>query len=401
VGSPATLVAGDVLDTIAQHIALALREGFFMFWVTLWALVLGFTLSGAVQVFVSRSTLEHRLGNHRPLAVVFAAGFGMASSSCSYAAAALTKTLFRKGADFISALVFMFASTNLVIELGIVLVVLMGWQFMAGEFFGGLLMIGGLALVGSAAFGARRIAAARRQVEVAEAAATAEGHDHGGAHDHHGVPASATVPAARRIRTAAGWSEAADATMADVTMLRKEILLGYVVAGFLATAVPTSAWNALFLEGHGFWTTLENVIVGPFIAIISFVCSIGNVPMAAALWSGGISFGGVMSFLFADLITFPLLLIYRRLYGPAMAVRMLVVFWALMSLAGLVTELVFGGLGLIPSTRPTVIAADHFQWNITTFLNVVFLGVFAVLYWLHRRGPALRAAGAVRGALGG
>jgi uncharacterized membrane protein YraQ (UPF0718 family) len=180
--------------------------------------------------------------------------------------------------------------------------------------------------------------------------------------------------------------------MSDLTMLRKEIVLGYVVAGFLATVVPDSLWNALFLQGHGFWTTLENVIVGPFIAVISFVCSIGNVPMAAALWSGGISFGGVMSFLFADLIAFPLLLIYQRLYGRRLALRMLAVFWALMSVSGLVTELAFSAAGLVPTSRPTVIANAQFQWDYTTYLNLLFLAGFGLLYWLHKRGPALRAA---------
>src|SRR5947208_13760263 len=177
--------------------------------------------------------------------------------------------------------------------------------------------------------------------------------------------------------------------MADITMLRKELVIGYTVAGVLAVMVPMRAWNDVFLAGHGFWTSLENVVVGPFIAFISFVCSIGNVPMAAALWHGGISFGGVISFIFADLIALPLVLIYRKYYGTALTVRLLFTFWAVMSAAGLIVEGLFSGLGLIPKSRPEQIVHTGFQWNYTTVLNIVFLGVFAVLYWLYRNRDRL------------
>jgi uncharacterized protein len=155
--------------------------------------------------------------------------------------------------------------------------------------------------------------------------------------------------------------------------------------------VPVSWWHALFLSGHGWWTSVENALVGPLVAIVSFVCSIGNVPLAAALWHGGISFGGVIAFIFADLITFPLLLIYRRYYGTAMAVRMLVLFWAVMSAAGLITEVLFRAAGLLPTVRPKVIAPTSFSWDYTTYLNIVFLAVFALLYWLYRNRERLGA----------
>ncbi len=177
--------------------------------------------------------------------------------------------------------------------------------------------------------------------------------------------------------------------MSDLTMVRRELLIGYTVAGFLAVLVPTSVWQAVFLTGHGFWTTVENALVGPFIAIISFVCSIGNVPLAAALWAGGISFGGVIAFIFADLIAFPLLLIYRRYYGTRLMLRMLMVFWALMSTAGLLTELLFRAAGLVPTSRPVTIAPAHFAWNYTTFLNLIFVAIFGVLYWLSRNRERL------------
>jgi uncharacterized membrane protein YraQ (UPF0718 family)/YHS domain-containing protein len=358
-----------------------------MFWETLWALVLGFGLSGVVQAFVSKEELQRVMGDHRPAAVTRATFFGTVSSSCSYAATAMAKSLFQKGADFITAMVFMFASTNLVIELGVVLLILLGWQFAVAEFVGGPIMILLLVLVGGFVFHRRATNQARERLR----------HGVVGGHDHQemvGVPEERQeelehMPWRQKLTSKAAWSDAAAYTMADIKMLRKELVIGYVVAGFLAVVVPMRVWNDVFLSGHGFWTTLENVIIGPFIAFISFVCSIGNVPMAAALWHGGISFGGVISFIFADLIAFPLVLIYRKYYGTRLAIRLTLTFWAVMSLAGLVVEGLFSAFGAIPETRPREIVATHFAWNYTTFLNIVFLGVFAALYWLYRNRERL------------
>ena len=361
--------------SVLVDIGRSLREGFFMFWETLWPLILGFGLSGAVQAFVSREAMQRKLGDHRAATVVRASGYGMVSSSCSYAASAMAKSLFVKGADYLAAMVFMFASTNLVIELGIVLVVLMGWQFAVSEFVGGIIMIVLMATLGGLWLRGRAIAQARERLVAQE-----EPDEH-----HHGAAeAIQREDWKTRARTAAGWADSATYTMADLTMLRRELLIGYTVAGFLAVLVPTSVWQAVFVSGHGFWTSLQNVIVGPFIAIISFVCSIGNVPLAAALWKGGISFGGVIAFIFADLIAFPLLMIYRRYYGWRLMWRMLAVFWALMSTAALITEGMFTAAGLVPTTRPTEVAPDHFSWNYTTYLNIVLLVLFGVLYWLYR-----------------
>jgi uncharacterized membrane protein YraQ (UPF0718 family)/YHS domain-containing protein len=377
----AALAAVPVLTDIVR----SLREGFFMFWETLWPLILGFGLSGAVQSFASREVLQQRMGDHGPRSIARASWFGIVSSSCSYAASAMSKSLFVKGADFVASLVFMFASTNLVLELGIVLVVLMGWQFAAAEFVGGAIMIVLLAVLGGLWFRGYTIDRAREHLE-AEAAA---GHQHGPTENRE----LQGEPWRTKLRSSGGWADAATYTMADLTMLRWELVIGYTVAGFLAVVVPTHVWNVVFLHGHGFWTSLENVIVGPFIAIISFVCSIGNVPLAAALWRGGISFGGVISFIFADLIAFPLLLIYRRYYGMRLTVRMLALFWGVMAAAGLVTEGIFGALGIIPTTRPATVAPAHFQWNYTTYLNIVFLVLFGTLYWTYRNRERLGGGG--------
>jgi uncharacterized membrane protein YraQ (UPF0718 family) len=272
----------------------------------------------------------------------------------------MAKSLVARGADYLAAMVFMFASTNLVIELGIVLVVLMGWQFAVSEFVGGFIMIALLVTFGALWLRGRVVLEAQERLRGEE-----EGSDH-----VHG-PAAATddaeaEPQCTRLRSPAGWADSATYTMADLTMVRRELLVGYVVAGFLAVLVPTSVWQSVFVTGHGFWTSVENALIGPCVAIISFVCSIGNVPLAAALWHGGISFGGLIAFLFADLITLPLLLIYRRYYGTRLMLRMLAVFWVLMSTAGLLTELLFHAAGAVPTTRPATVAPTEFSWNYTT-----------------------------------
>jgi YHS domain-containing protein len=192
------------------------------------------------------------------------------------------------------------------------------------------------------------------------------------------------LPWSQRIRLGSGWADAASYTMADIIMLRRELLIGYLVAGFLAVLVPDAAWNVVFFHGHGFATSVENVIVGPFIAVISFVCSIGNVPLAAALWKGGISFGGVVSFIFADLISMPLILIYRKFYGWALTWRLVALLWTVMSVAGLITEYLFRGAGLVPTSRPLQVVEPAFHWNYTAFLNLVFLAVFAAILYLYR-----------------
>ena len=342
----------------------SLREAFFMFWETLWALVLGFGLSGAVQAFVSRGQMQRVMGRRGPAALTRSSLLGMASSSCSYAASALAKSLFQRGADFTAAMVFMFASTNLVAELGIVLWLLIGWQFTLAEF------------VGRRHHDrlARRPCAQARPAAIDHRRAGTAGPGRG--RPGRGRPSGAPDEGdslARRLRQRSRWADAAGYTISDLTMLRREIVIGFVVAGFAAVAVPAGFWNAVFLHGHGPLTMIENAIVGPFVAIVSFVCSVGNVPLAAALWKDGISFGGVVAFIFADLISLPLLFIYRKLYGGQLTLRLLGVFWLVMSVAGLLTELIVKAAGIMPQTRPASIAPEHLSWNYTTILNIVFL----------------------------
>jgi hypothetical protein len=368
-----------VLDTIGR----SLTDAAGMFWETLWALVLGFALSGAVQAFVSRAEMQRALGDHRPRTVARAGVFGVISSSCSYAASALAKTLFLRGADFTAAQAFMFASTNLVVELGIVLWLLIGWQFAVAEFVGGAIMIALLALV---------LPRVVRPAEQRAARAALAANGSAGGHDPHAGPGGhepdrTSLPWRQRIRSRAGWADAAGYTISDLTMLRTELVIGFVVAGFADAAVPVGFWTSLFATGHGFWSVLENVVLGPFLAIISFVCSVGNVPLAAALWSGGISFGGTIAFVFADLIALPLLLIYRRYYGTRLTLKLLAVFWATMSASGLAVEYLFRAAGILPTRDPGrhgMVGRDVWGWNYTTVLDVLALVAFAGIYWLYR-----------------
>jgi len=366
-----------------------LDEAFFMFWETLWALVLGFALSGAVQAFVSRTEMRNALGDHRPATLAKSSFFGVISSSCSYAASALAKSLFAKGADFTASMVFMVASTNLVVELGIVLWLLIGWQFALAEFVGGVVIIALLGFVLPRVIPERWIADARDRLNAAEAGGNPVDLHAEHAHEGHGAHAampeqSEALPLRRRIRTRKGWGDASGYTISDLTMIRKELVIGFVVAGFLAALVPTGFWQSIFLTGHGFLSSLENVVLGPLLAIISFVCSVGNVPLAAALWQGGIGFGGVVAFVFADLITLPLLVIYRKYFGAAITLRILAAFWATMSIAGLVVEYLFKALSIPEPARPTLVVHTGFSWNYTSMLNIVALVGFAVLYRLYR-----------------
>ncbi len=343
-----------------------LLEGWWMLFDTFWALVLGFTLSGLVQAFVSKAKMKSVLGDHRPQTVARASFFGMVSSSCSYAASALGKSLFSRGADFTSSMVFMFASTNLVIELGLVLIILIGWQFAAAEFVGGAVMIILLTILLPRLIPTAMIESARGALEELD----------------HEEASSASWKS--KIKTRLGWKNAAGYTIGDFIMLRKELLIGFAVAGLASTLVPVHFWRSLFLTGHGFISALENAIIGPFIAFISFVCSIGNVPLAAALWHGGITFGGVVAFIFADLLAFPLVMIYRKYYGNKLAIRLSLIFWFVMSLSGLITEGIFVLISQIPDHTMRIMTTKHIGWNSTTILNVIALAVLATVYWLYK-----------------
>ena len=343
-----------------------------MTWEILWALILGFALSAVVQAVVRRSTVVALLGDDRPRTLAIAAGLGAASSSCSYAAVALARSLFRKGANFTAAMAFEIGSTNLVVELGIILALLMCWQFTAAEFVGGPLMIVVLALLFRLFVRSRLIDAARRQADRG-LAGSMEGH---AAMD---MSIQGDGSFWRRLLSREGFTSVSHVFVMEWSAILRDLILGLLIAGAIAAWVPESFWQHFFFVDHPVLSTLWGPIVGPVVAIVSFVCSIGNVPLAAVLWNGGISFGGVVAFIFADLLILPILNIYRKYYGTAMMLTLLGTFYAAMVVAGYLVELVFGAASLIPSQRNATVMHAGISLNYTTWLNIAFLALATVL----------------------
>jgi uncharacterized membrane protein YraQ (UPF0718 family) len=350
----------------------ALKLAFGMTWEITWALVLGFALSAIVQAVVSKSEMTRLLPDDRPRTLALACGLGAASSSCSYAAVALARSIFRKGANFTASMAFEIASTNLVIELGIILALLIGWQFTVAEFVGGPLMVLLLALAFRALLRPPLLEMARRQAEK-RLRGSMEGH----------ATMDMSVSGGSlwsRITSSRGFTAISHSFVMEWAAILRDILIGLLIAGALAAWVPNSFWQSFFLVRHPLLAKLWGPLVGPLVSMASFVCSIGNVPLAAVLWNGGISFGGVIAFIFADLIILPILNIYRKYYGAKMSLFLLGTFYATMVGAGYVVEILFGLLHLVPTgPRHAKVIEAAVHLNYTSVLNVVFLALAAVL----------------------
>jgi uncharacterized membrane protein YraQ (UPF0718 family) len=375
--------ARRMLSAVFGSLVDALSFAFGMFWEILWALILGFALSAAVQAVVSKSQMRRLLPDDSARSLVIATGLGAASSSCSYASVALARSLFRKGADFTAAMAFQFASTNLVVELGIIMALLLGWQFTLGEFIGGPLMIVLLALCFRVLLTGRMVDEAREQAERG-VLGSMEGHAE---MDMSVTMADASV--LQRLRSPEGFTATAGYFVMDWAAIWKDIVGGLLIAGALAAWVPEAFWQRLFLAHDPGLAKIWGPLIAPAVAIISFVCSIGNVPLAAVLWNGGISFGGVLAFIFADLIILPIIDIYRKYYGWRMAGFLLAVFYATMAMAGLAVELLFQGAGLTPTERHAKVVETSITWNYTTFLNIAFSLLGALLVWRFVRTGGL------------
>lgn len=371
----------DVLASALSAVGEALEVTGSMAWQIGWALVLGFTLSAIVQAVVRREAVTRLLGDARPRTLVTASGLGIASSSCSYAAAALARSLFRKGADFTAAIAFQVASTNLVIELGIILTLLMGWQFAAAEYVGGIVMIVVVALLFRLVMTTGALDTARREADQGRA---------GSMEGHAAMDMSAGGDAAwwRRLLSGPGLTAVSQVFVMEWAAVLRDVLIGLFVAGALDAWVPTSFWQAFFLVDHPVLAEFWGPLVAPLVAVASFVCSVGNVPLAAVLWNGGISFGGVVSFLFADLIILPVVLIYRKYYGGRVALRLAGVLYVASVVAGYVVELLFGLAHLVPAQRSAVVESASLSWNYTTVLDIVFalLAVVLVVRFLSTGG---------------
>jgi uncharacterized protein len=350
-------------NPVLHWLATGFKESLAMVWMTWWLLVLGFTLAGVVQGMLPRAALRRELGTNSAASHTKASILGMLSSSCSYAASAMSRALFARGASWTNAVIFMVASTNLVIELGVVLFVLLGWPFVLAQLVGGIVMVVILIVFTPLFF--RRARVERLAHHVADGATTSD----------------SSTPTSRRERV--GLS--ARYTMGDLTMVRKELVIGFVVAGFLSVHVPSSWWSHIFISGHGAWTVVENVIVAPLVAVLAFVCSVGNVPLAAALWGHGVAFGGIIAFIFADLVTLPLLVIYRRYYDIGNAWRLFALLWAAASAAGLLVDGLFRVSHLLPSGHHVRVLSGQFPLGATLVLNVLALVVLVSVWQLSRR----------------
>jgi hypothetical protein len=360
----------SVIDVIWH----GLRDSFLMAWEVWWALVLGFAISAIVQAWVPRERIEALMSGSDARSIGWATGLGAASSSCSYAAIAIAKSLFQKGASAAAALAFQLASTNLVWELGLVLWVLIGWQFTVAEYVGGIVMIV-LMTVLLRLFVSRQLEDGAR--EHAREADTG--------HQHH--MAGEQLSWRERLTSAGAWSDVAHNFRGDWQMLWKEITIGFLLAGYIAQFGNGFFQHLFIRHAPQPLPAIENVIIGPIIAVLSFVCSVGNVPLAAVLWSGGISFAGVLAFLFADLIVLPILSIYRKYYGTRFAMRITGLMFATMAISALIVDGIFTALGLIPTgsrpTRADIFSSIHVDYKLA--LNVLGVVIFGVLFWLTAR----------------
>ena len=371
----------DVVTTLGH----ALWMAFAMFWEILWPLILGFGLSAVVQAVVSKSEMTRLLPNDSPKSLAIACGLGAASSSCSYAAVALARSIFRKGANFTAAMAFELASTNLVAELTIIIIVLMGWQFAAAEFVGGPLMVVLMALLFRLFLSRKLVAEARTQ-----AGKGLKGKMEG----HAEMDMSVTEGSFwQRITSKDGFTATSHYFVMDLLAVWKDIAGGLLIAGALAAWVPNDFWKEFFLVSHPVAGKFWGPVVGPAVAVVSFVCSVGNIPLAAVLWNGGISFGGVIAFIYADLLVLPIIDIYRKYYGWKVTGLIVGVFYVAMVLAALLVEFLFQALGLIPSQRSVQIVETSISFNYTTVLNLIFLAIAALLLarFFKTGGPKMLA----------
>jgi uncharacterized membrane protein YraQ (UPF0718 family) len=374
---------------VVNEVLKALATAGSMGWEILWPLVLGFALSGVIQAVVRRASITKLLSDDRPKSLSIAAGLGAASSSCSYAAVALARALVRQGANFTAAMAFEIASTNLVIELGLILAFVMGWQFTLAEFVGGPFIILFMALGFRLWMRGKIVAGAREQAEKG-IAGSMEGH---AAMD---MSVAGDGSFLQRLFSKAGIISVSQYFVMDWAAVLKDIVIGLLIAGAFAAWVPTQWLQAIFFSHDPTLAFILGPIIGPLIAIISFVCSVGNVPLAAVLWNGGISFGGVISFIFADLIIIPIILIYRKYYGTKAALRITAIFYGAMVLAGYVVELLFTPLGLVPHNRNLTILDPGVSWNYTTFLNIAFIiltTILLIVFFRSGSGSMLKMMG--------
>ncbi len=344
------------------------------FWKALWAFILGYIISSAIQVFVTRERMQRAMGKAGKASIALGTFFGFISSSCSFAALSTTKSLFKKGAGFIPSLTFLLASTNLVIELGFIIAIFLGWQFVVGEYVGGILLILFMWLVVRFTRPTKLIKKARQKLNQ-----TGDNGDEENSSDWK-----------HKIQTIQGWKQVANKYFMEWQMVWKDVTFGFTIAGVIAAFVPRTFFQTLFIgsgQGNnpGFFAILEHTIVGPVAAFFTFIGSMGDIPLASILFANGVSFAGVMAFIFSDLVVFPVIRINAKYYGWKLALYILGIFLLALVATALTMHYSFSLLGILPESSAAGSAADtqRFAIDYTFWLNLVFLALTGVLAWLH------------------
>lgn len=347
------------------------------FWKALWAFILGYIISSAIQVFVTRERMKRSMGSAGKGSVALGTFFGFISSSCSFAALATAKSLFKKGAGFVPSQAFLLASTNLVVELGFIIAIFLGWQFVVGEYVGGLLLIGFMWLFVRLTRPTQLIQKTRKRLA-----------NEGGEEMDQDVP-----DWQEKIQTLEGWRQVARRYFMEWGMVWKDVTFGFTVAGIIAAFVPQSFFQTLFIGSGqektlGFFAILEHILIGPIAAFFTFIGSMGNIPLASILFANGVSFAGVMAFIFSDLVVFPIIRINAKYYGWKMALYILGIFMAALVSTAFVLHYGFALLGILPTEAGVTGAANtqRFAIDYTFFLNLLFLVITGFLAWLRFGG---------------
>ncbi|QZX99215.1 permease [Halobaculum rubrum] len=398
----ATMI-GDVLE--------ALRIGLGFLWTAAWAIVMGLTITSLVQVYVSKERMARELGDGDLSGLATATAFGAASSGCSFGAVAIGKGLFKKGAHAVNFLAFMFASTNLIVELGLMILVLLGWEFLVAELLGGLVLIAVMAVIvhltlPETLFDEVRETLNERDRESGvsvDPTCGMEGNDEytlttdggetltfcsEGCMETYLQETSSRGGWREELLSWGGWYKIGNQYRKEWSMIWTDVIAGFLISGFVIVFVPQWVWNSLFVQGDGLLVTAENAIMGVIIAVLSFVGSMGNVPFAVALWGGGISFAGVIAFVYADLITVPVLNVYRKYYGWKVMLYILGVFFVTMAFTGFLMELLFDALDIVPDLAggETATEQTYFELNYTFYLNLIAFALSGFLLYVYRRG---------------
>ena len=397
--------------TVVDGVLESLRIGFGFLWTAAWAIIMGITITSLVQVYVSKEQMAKVLGEGDVSGLTKATVFGAASSGCSFGAVAIGKGLFKKGAHAVNFLAFMFASTNLIVELGLMILILLGWEFLLAELLGGVILIAVMALIVHLTLPENLFESVREELiqreheqgTMEDPTCGMEGKDEyslvtdggetvkfcsEGCLETYRQEMSSSGGWRDELLSWGGWYKVGNQYRKEWSMIWKDVIAGFLISGFVIVFVPQWVWNTLFIQGDGLLVTAENAVMGVAIAVLSFVGSIGNVPFAVALWGGGVGFAGVIAFVYADLITIPVLNVYRKYYGWKVMLYILGVFFVTMAFSGFLMEVLFNALGIVPNLTGgnTPNEKAYFKLNYTFYLNLIAFALTGFLLYVYRRG---------------